>query len=65
MGVFVNAMISPFLNWKTTVRFFVWITRQRRPFMNLDRYQFFWAKWTGRPPKCIHRLEAGQMSQSS
>jgi hypothetical protein len=54
MGVVVNAMVSPFLNWKFTVQFFVCMARQRRPLMNPDRVPIFLGKVNGSLSKmCI------------
>jgi hypothetical protein len=54
MGVFVNAMVSPFLNSKTTVRCLIWIARQCRPCMNPDQMLIFLSKANGSPSKmCI------------
>jgi hypothetical protein len=54
MGVCVNAMVLPFSNWKITVWFFIYIARQRRPFMNPDREPIFLSKVNGSPSKmCI------------
>jgi hypothetical protein len=51
MGIFVNAMVSPFLNWKTTVRSFVCIARQCRVFMNPDWVPIFLGKVNESPSK--------------
>jgi hypothetical protein len=51
MRVFVNTMISPFLDWKTSVRFFICIARRRRPFMNQGGWSIFPSKGNGSPSK--------------
>jgi hypothetical protein len=65
MEVFTNAMVSPFLNWKTTVRFSFVLRDSVDPLWSRTRCQYFCAKWTDSLPYCVYRLEAGQVYQSS
>jgi hypothetical protein len=65
MGVFVNAMVSLFLDWKPLFGFSFALHDSISPLWTQTRCQYFWAKWTDPPSKCVYRLEAGQVSQSS
>jgi hypothetical protein len=64
MRVFVNAIVSPFLNWKTIVRFSFVLHDSVDPFLTRTACQYFWAEWMDLPPKRIYHLGAGQVSQS-
>jgi hypothetical protein len=65
MGVFVNAVISPFLNWEAIVRFSFVLHNRADPWRTRTGCQYFWAKWTELLARYVGRVEAGQMSQSS
>jgi hypothetical protein len=64
-AVFINAMASLFLNWKIAMWFSFVLHESADPFWTRTRCQYFWAKWMDPPPKCLCRLEVGQVSQFS
>jgi hypothetical protein len=65
MGVFVNAMVSPFLNWKIIIRFSFVLRYSVDSLWARAGCQYSWAKWTDPSPKCVYRLKPGHVPQSS
>jgi hypothetical protein len=65
MWVSVNRMVSPFLNWKLLFSFVFVLHDSVDRLWNWTACQYFWARWTNPPSKCIYCLEAGQVSQPS
>jgi hypothetical protein len=65
MGVFVNAMVSPFLNWKPLFGFSFVLHDSVDHLWTRTGCQYFWAKRTDFSPKYAYCLEAGQVPQSS
>jgi hypothetical protein len=61
----INTMVSPFLNWKTTIWFLFVLHGSIDPWWTRTGCQYLWRKWTDPSPKCVYHLEGGQMSQSS